>query len=165
MAGNVSEWVMDVYRPLSLEDMDDFRPFRGNVFEEPVRDEEGNLVAKDSLGRIKTQPVTPEHAAGRRNYTKSDYKNFNDGDSQSSLYYLDTEADKSKSGSTRMYSNTQNDMTSLITDNVRVYKGGSWRDRAYWLSPGTRRFLDENSSKDDLGFRCAMTRVGSPKGL
>ena len=78
---------------------------------------------------------------------------------------MDTEADKSKSGSTRMYSNTQNDMTSLITDNVRVYKGGSWRDRAYWLSPGTRRFLDENSSKDDLGFRCAMTRVGSPKGL
>ena len=64
-----------------------------------------------------------------------------------------------------MYSNLQNDMSSLITDNVRVYKGGSWKDRAYWLSPGTRRFLDETASKDDLGFRCAMTRVGSPKGL
>jgi formylglycine-generating enzyme required for sulfatase activity len=51
--------------------------------------------------------------------------------------------------------------TSLITDKTRVYKGGSWRDRAYWLSPGTRRFLDEEQSRDDLGFRCAMIRVGS----
>ena len=33
MNGNVSEWVMDVYRPLSLEDMDAFMPFRGNKFE------------------------------------------------------------------------------------------------------------------------------------
>src|SRR5690554_815649 len=32
MAGNVSEWVMDVYRPLSLEDVDEFRPYRGNVY-------------------------------------------------------------------------------------------------------------------------------------
>ncbi len=53
----------------------------------------------------------------------------------------------------------------LINDKARVYKGGSWRDRAYWLSPGTRRFTDENQSTNDLGFRCAMTRVGSPVGL
>ena len=46
-----------------------------------------------------------------------------------------------------------------------VYKGGSWRDRAYWLSPATRRFLDEGSSRPDLGFRCAMIRVGSPGGF
>ena len=64
-----------------------------------------------------------------------------------------------------MYAQNQNDMSSLITDHVRVYKGGSWKDRAYWLSPGTRRFLDENGTRDDLGFRCAMTRVGSPKGF
>jgi len=53
-------------------------------------------------------------------------------------------------------------ITSLISDHSRVYKGGSWRDRAYWLVAGTRRFLDENHSQDDLGFRCAMTRVGAP---
>jgi hypothetical protein len=23
----------------------------------------------------------------------------------------------------------------LVNDKVRVYKGGSWRDRAYWLDP------------------------------
>jgi len=29
------------------------------------------------------------------------------------------------------------------------------------MSPGTRRFLDEGQSRDDLGFRCAMIRTGS----
>ncbi len=53
-------------------------------------------------------------------------------------------------------------MGSLISDRTRVYKGGGWRDRAYWLAPGARRYLDERESRDDLGFRCAMTRVGSP---
>ncbi len=164
MAGNVSEWVQDVYRPLSLEDVEEFRPFRGNVFMEPERDEEGNIAPKDSLGRIKYKPISPESAAGRRNYTQADYRNYLDGDVASSLDYSTSQDDKTMGGSTRMYAQSQQDMSSLINDNVRVYKGGSWKDRAYWLSPGTRRFLDENSSKEDLGFRCAMTFVGSPKG-
>ncbi|MDP4225312.1 MAG: gliding motility lipoprotein GldJ, partial [Bacteroidota bacterium] len=67
-------------------------------------------------------------------------------------------------GSNRMYSQKEGDRTSQINDNVRVYKGGSWKDRVYWLSPGTRRYLEETKSRDDLGFRCAMTRVGSPAG-
>jgi sulfatase modifying factor 1 len=163
MAGNVNEWVMDVYRPLSPEDVNEFRPFRGNVFQELERDEEGNVAPKDSLGRLKYQDVTPEHAAGRKNYTKANYKNFLDGDVQSSIDY--TTDNGEQAGSQRMYAHTQGDMSSLITDNVRVYKGGSWKDRAYWMSPGTRRFLDENASTDDLGFRCAMTKVGSPKGF
>jgi hypothetical protein len=50
----------------------------------------------------------------------------------------------------------------MISDQSRVYKGGGWRDRAFWLSPGTRRYLDEREARDDLGFRCAMTRVGNP---
>ncbi len=165
MAGNVSEWVEDVYRPLSLEDFEEFRPFRGNVFMEPERDEEGNIAPKDSLGRIKYKPISPESAAGRRNYTKADYRNYLDGDVESSIDYSTSQDDKTLGGSTRMYAQGQQDMSSLINDNVRVYKGGSWKDRAYWLSPGTRRFLDENSAKEDLGFRCAMTHVGSPKGF
>src|SRR5690554_1469529 len=32
MAGNVNEWVRDVYRQLSFEDFQDFNPFRGNVY-------------------------------------------------------------------------------------------------------------------------------------
>jgi len=45
-----------------------------------------------------------------------------------------------------------------------VYKGGSWKDRAYWMSPGTRRFLDEEQATDFIGFRCAMARVGAVTG-
>ena len=44
-------------------------------------------------------------------------------------------------------------------------KGGSWKDRAYWMSPGARRFLDQRLSTDYIGFRCAMQRVGSPTGF
>ena len=60
MAGNVSEWVLDVYRPLSSEDVDDYRPFRGNIFTKKKVDFEGILVEKDSLGRIQYEEVTDE---------------------------------------------------------------------------------------------------------
>jgi hypothetical protein len=33
------------------------------------------------------------------------------------------------------------------------------------MSPGSRRFLNENNSADDIGFRCAMIRMGSPTGV
>jgi formylglycine-generating enzyme required for sulfatase activity len=42
-----------------------------------------------------------------------------------------------------------------------VYKGGSWKDRVYWLNPSTRRFLDQDKSANDIGFRCAMSMIGS----
>jgi formylglycine-generating enzyme len=163
MAGNVNEWVLDVYRPLSFEDVDEFRPFRGNIFQTLERDEEGNVQQKDSLGRLKWRNVTEAEATSKwRNYSKSDYRNYEDGDYASSTEFSNSDADKGP-GSQRMYSQKSGDMSSLINDNVRVYKGGSWRDRVYWLSPGARRFLQEDQSRDDLGFRCAMTRVGSPQ--
>ena len=91
-----------------------------------------------------------------------------DGDIQSSIL-PDWNTDDNKKGSLRMYSqdNTagNSDFVTLINDNARVYKGGSWKDRAYWLNPSTRRFLDQESSRDDIGFRCAMIRVGSPAGF
>ena len=59
----------------------------------------------------------------------------------------------------------KNGLTTRISDNARVYKGGSWRDRAYWLTPGTRRYLDEDGSRDDIGFRCAMSHLGKEAGL
>ena len=54
--------------------------------------------------------------------------------------------------------------TTLISDKSRVYKGGSWNDRPYWLSPGTRRHLEEDQALSTLGFRCAMDRMGSAEG-
>ena len=38
MAGNVSEWVLDIYRPLSFEDFSDHNPFRGNAYDLNYRD-------------------------------------------------------------------------------------------------------------------------------
>jgi sulfatase modifying factor 1 len=163
MAGNVSEWVMDVYRPLSFEDAQDFRPFRGNVFKTKVTDEEGFVAEKDSLGRLKYRDVTEEENQDRRNYQRADNINFLDGDLESHItqsHWQNFEGEDPESNSMYDYgSNT------LINDRVRVYKGGSWRDRAYWMNPGTRRFLDEKQRTAYIGFRCAMDRVGSPKGL
>ena len=61
--------------------------------------------------------------------------------------------------------NTVSWPTTLISDKSRVFKGGSWKDRAYWLASGNRRFLDEDKSTATLGFRCAMDRLGSSRGL
>lgn len=97
MAGNVNEWVQDVYRPLSFEDVSDLNPVRRNGYLDEAK-----------------------------NY---DVKNGN----------------------------------SLIDDKLRVYKGGSWKDVAYWLSPGTRRFLDQDSATATIGFRCAMIAGGRNK--
>lgn len=162
MAGNVNEWVADVYRPLSFEDVEEFSPYRGNVFRTKVLDEEGFPVEKDSLGRIRYRSETDKDILDRKNYRVSDNININDGDSQSNMgtgeNWLDTETDTKN-----MYGGAENSvMSSTVTDRTRIYKGGSWRDRAYWLSPGARRYLDERESRDDLGFRCAMIRVGSP---
>ncbi len=163
MAGNVNEWVLDVYRPLSYEDFDEIRPFRGNVFKTPY-DKEGNFAKKDSLGRIPYREVTEEEAANRRNYNKAYYINYKDGDVASTLNYVEGETLKTKD-SNAMYDQGKPDakgagMTSLINDHVRVYKGGSWKDRAYWLSPRHQKELDEASSTNDIGFRAQWRHVG-----
>ena len=41
MAGNVSEWVADVYRPLGEDERSEFRPFRGNVYRTKELDTDG----------------------------------------------------------------------------------------------------------------------------
>lgn len=161
MAGNVAEWVLDVYRPLSFEDVNDFAPFRGNTFKTKQTDAEGYLVPKDSLGRIKYRNVTEEEAMGRFNYRKADNINYLDGDYQSHVG-VDWNAKPEDTGSQtdKMY---DYGITTLISDKTRVYKGGSWKDPAFYLSPSARRALDENMSTNYIGFRCAMGRVGSSR--
>jgi sulfatase modifying factor 1 len=164
MAGNVNEWVEDVYRANSYEDVSDFRPFRGNQFDKMTVDANGSPVV-DSLGRLRREYITETDAEGRFNYRKSDYRNYLDGDMESVYEEGDKGPAADYKGSASMYVADAGDMMSMINDQVRVYKGGSWKDRAYWLSPGERRFLLETESRDDLGFRCAMTRVGTPTGF
>ena len=100
----------------------------------------------------------------RRNYKYSDNINYNDGDLNSSVYYTDPSANKNKMMYEFATPESQTSFT-LVNDKVHVYKGGSWHDRAYWMVPGTRRYLDQNQASSYLGFRCAMDRVGSPVGL
>jgi gliding motility-associated lipoprotein GldJ len=173
MAGNVNEWVMDVYRPLSYEISEEFRPFRGNVFRTKDLDEEGLIAEKDSLGNIKWHDVSDQDCLDKTNYRRADNRNFLDGDYQSSLqentgnYNDETRASTWKTDNMYRTPNAQRDMKArtFISDRARVYKGGSWADRTYWMVPGTRRFLEETRAQSDLGFRCAMTRVGSPVGF
>jgi gliding motility-associated lipoprotein GldJ len=328
MAGNVSEWVMDVYRPLSSEDFDEFRPFRGNVFKTKLLNNEGSVEIKneqvqydvhgmkeyineferirfqrisaekhdpkdtsisvglaanissrnptrrgyapdpfymssgkkkdtveltllasinnvidraielknlkydneasaliqeeifegifadairgedvgaeyafeiismlrdgfndyiiDTPGKLKYRNVTEEENIGRLNYRKDDYIDYLDGDVENSIYF---NSDDYKNGVNQaqrdpnlaMYQNEHEQFnlngtplkpegrpswpTTMISDKSRVYKGGSWRDRAYWLATGNRRYLDEDKSTCTIGFRCAMDRIGSPTGM
>ncbi len=144
MAGNVSEWVADVYRPLTNLDEDDVAPFRGNKFTKLYKNQNGEAEI-DSMGRVKMVDVTDAEVKSRRNYQRGNVINYLDGDSLSSTSY-------------------GYGQTTLVSDKSRVYKGGSWNDRAYWLSPGTRRYLEEDQASSTIGFRCAMDRMGSPEG-
>ena len=329
MAGNVAEWVLDVYRPLSSEEVDEFRPFRGNVFQTKVLNNEGatdekNLAVEydvhgmkefinefervryqrisadqhdpndtvipkgiskhnesanptkqgyapdpyyvshdfqkdtvemevirlineqldiaieyknnkdpleasrivqdeifgmifadqfrtgqsgdyayevitllrdafkefvtDTPGKLKYRNVTEEENIGRLNYRRDDYIDYLDGDIESSIHY-DNEQRKNQINEARrdedlvMYQNRFEEYdlrgnrikpsgadrtawpTTLVSNKSRVYKGGSWKDRAYWMVGGNRRFLDEDQATDYIGFRCAMDRVGSPTGI
>ncbi len=157
MAGNVSEWVLDVYRPMSFNDMADFNPFRGNVFMNKKRDADGFLAAKDSLGRMRYMEVTDEEAANRQNFRQANNINYRDGDFMSSIQtdWLNDPRDPEATRNMYDYGST-----TLVSDKSRVYKGGSWADRAYFLSPGARRFLNEDEASATIGFRCAMNKVG-----
>jgi formylglycine-generating enzyme required for sulfatase activity len=147
MAGNVSEWVMDTYRPMTY-DQEEFRPFRGNVFDQYRRiTEDNSLEEKDSLGNLTKRLMTAEELTAKRN------QNFmvNDPDARD---YIDGD-------STFVYDFGR---TTLVNNDSRVIKGGSWADRAYWLSPGARRYQQANLGSSTVGFRLVMDRLGSPDG-
>jgi len=149
MAGNVSEWVADVYRKTTFTELSDaenqeLNPYRGNKFNEKLKDENGNLVEKDSLGHLKRRYIEDKEVENRNNYRKGDLRDYSDDDSEFVTYGYGK--------------------SSLVNNHSRVIKGGSWEDRLYWLSPGQRRFMDETEASRSVGFRCAMTRVGSQAG-
>ncbi len=134
-------------------------------------------------GSQRWRNVTVEENAGRLNYRKDDYIDYLDGDIESSIYYNNSKRKEDINNGVRdpklvMYQsehenyNLNNEQinagksgwpTTLVSDKSRVYKGGSWADRAYWLAAGNRRFLDEDKSSATIGFRCAMDRIGSSR--
>ena len=199
MAGNVAEWVADVYRPIVDDEFNDFAYYRGNVYTKNVLTEDGSvkvigtdnfeydtltngkIIAKSLPGQLAKIPVDEDETYLRTNFDKSDNRNFRDGDKQSSRYFDDfEEGEDSNSDVTRkMYDSPKhivgansdgtmnreydksNTRTSLVNDQARVYKGGSWKDREFWIDPAQRRFYPEDMATDFIGFRCAMSRVGS----
>ena len=187
MAGNVSEWCLDVYRPMLESDVSDFNYFRGNVYQTWEEDVDRFKVEKDSLGNMVWRNVDDNTVWGgnkkkvdnlsqRRNYSESYNINYLDGEEPSLLQTPKNKEDgadwkKSKDNKNnktfstdRMYEKTitmdKGDKSSLINDETRVLKGGSWKDRAYWMAPGSRRYLNEEQATDYVGFRCVMDRVG-----
>jgi gliding motility-associated lipoprotein GldJ len=151
MAGNVNEWTADLFRPMTSRDLEDtgnedLNAYRGNKFMTKERDPEtGAPVMKDSLGRLKYVLMDTTTTALRDNYKRPEVYNFLDGDKESQVEYF--------------YGKS-----TLISDSARVIKGGSWADRAFWLAPGARRYLNENKASKTVGFRCAMIRKGAVTG-
>lgn len=150
MAGNVNEWVLDVYRETTYEEAAEYNPFRGNIFARTKKDSLDNLI------------LTPTGCIAIAYQPKDDKRDYKDGDVASRLetdYPLDTVG-----LSEEQMENVQVDPTDILaphyTKTTRVYKGGSWNDRIYWLNPSTRRFLDQSQSSSTIGFRCAMTILG-----
>lgn len=149
MAGNVNEWVMDVYRETTTQEVSEYNSFRGNIYTTPKL-VDGKFEI-DSLGCV---AITWEGS--------DDKRDFKDGDMAS---LIDTDFPLDTTGFEAMGKMAKFDPTDIlapkITKNTRVYKGGSWRDRIYWLNPSTRRYMEQNESSSTVGFRCAMSTVGN----
>jgi gliding motility-associated lipoprotein GldJ len=199
MAGNVAEWVADVYRPIVDDEFNDFNYYRGNVYTKNAINKDGtvklvtsdsiifdtlsngNIVARALPGQIVQEPVTSEETYLRTQFSESDNRDFRDGDKASSRRYM---SNNDEDGEKRMYNSpkhsvtavkdstgvakgldreydTNSNRTTLIDNEVRVFKGGSWRDRAYYLDPAQRRYFPQDMATDYIGFRNAMSRVGS----
>ena len=197
MAGNVAEWVADVYRPIVDDEFNDFNYYRGNDYKKFKIGPDGKAVVADSTiyktlsngkkvaivepGELLTENLDSTDLRARTQFDKSYNINFRDGDYMSSRNYEFERSERTEveQGETQtMYrspdmsetdleaisTNEQNlttKATTLISDQVRVYKGGSWKDRAYWLDPAQRRFYPEDQATDFIGFRLAMSRLGS----
>ncbi|HRR03699.1 MAG TPA: hypothetical protein P5215_00290 [Bacteroidales bacterium] len=109
-------------------------------------------------------PVSDFKNDRRRNYRQADNKNYLDGDWASLINSDDWKNTSSNAEATeQMYPKNIEVSYSLVGDNARVYKGGSWKDLQYWAAPGQRRYLDEDEATDYIGFRCAMARLGTPR--
>ncbi len=98
MAGNVAEWVADVYRPIVDAETNDFNYFRGNVYTKNKIGKDGKieLVTKESIkydtlsngmliarsfpGEILQIPIDENETFLRINFDKSYELNFRDGD-------------------------------------------------------------------------------------
>ena len=164
MAGNVNEWVNDVYRTGTFTDANSFNPYRGNTFQnKKLADAQNGKIELDKYGK----PVKENAYAGKKLTWKEKQELAKRADSISKSDNPNTPVTSYVSDE-RGYRDKQNQLlneegVTLVNDKSRVYKGGSWNDMAYWLNPATRRFLAQDESSAEIGFRCAMTMLGAPE--
>jgi gliding motility-associated lipoprotein GldJ len=102
-----------------------------------------------------------EEYSGDEGDTSEEYVEEDDGEGEEEGETLTED----ETWTNRMYRRKSNDeqrpTNSLVNNKVRVVKGGSWKDRAYYLQAASRRYLDQDKSASWIGFRCAMDRLGS----
>ena len=195
MAGNVAEWVNDIYRPLIDTEENDFGYQRGNIYTKRQLDENGNAIVADYTmikydtlpngkiiprpetlpGRLLKEEISNDDTFMRSDYTQANNIDYKDGDIQSSRDYKKDPESRHVSYNSPLipkpvideetgklvYLYDKKRRTTLISNRSRVYKGGSWRDREFWLDPSQRRFLEDYMSTEYIGFRCAVSRIGS----
>ena len=190
MAGNVSEWVADVYRPLTNNEVSDMNYFRGNLFQTYITEDgkasvnndvvniddnpNGRIVYSQLPGSIQKENIVPNDFDSE--FTSQDLLNSN-GLVANNLAYAD--GDKLfQRDDEEMYTDAfdetrkrEEKRLTLVSNTTRVIKGASWKDRAYWLDPAQRRYMPEFLAADYIGFRCAMSYLGStsedrkPRGI
>jgi sulfatase modifying factor 1 len=172
MAGNVNEWTGDTYRQLTFEDVEDFNPFRGNEYtNKRLADPEKGIYAKDKYGRAikdaaksnKKLPwnefVAQQQSQKPATTTAAATGGVPAGPVTASLSGKPFKADQR--GYVDSVDNSLYGVTTLVNDHSKVFKGGSWNDRAMWLNPATRRYMDQGEASAEVGFRCAMSMVGT----
>jgi gliding motility-associated lipoprotein GldJ len=135
----------------------------------------GRIMAKNLPGSIKEIEITKRDAYMRENYDKSYNIDAKDGDFSSTKFFAQDEDELDIKP--RMYNSPvkpkeigesgfiiqqydKENRTTLISDKSRVFKGGSWKDREYWLDPAQRRHLPEYMATNYIGFRCVVDKVG-----
>ena len=190
MAGNVSEWVADVYRPLTNNEVSDMNYFRGNLFQTYITEDgkasvnndvinnddnpNGRSVYSQLPGSIRKEDIVPNDFDSE--FTSQELLNSN-GLVANNLAYAD--GDKLfQRDEEEMYTDAfdetrkrEEKRLTLVSNTTRVIKGASWKDRAYWLDPAQRRYMPEFLAADYIGFRCAMSYLGStsedrkPRGI
>lgn len=176
MGGNVAEWVADVYRPMINSDVSDMSYYRGNLYTKPAIGEDGKTVVVDEIeiettpnnklnvkalpGEVEFTQIDESDSQFRPNFNRAYNPNYLDGDEKSTPNPNETEMYKFAIDKDGNVIKNEDDVKSLVSDQTRVVKGGSWKDRAYWLDPAQRRYLPEFMAADYIGFRCAMSYLG-----
>jgi gliding motility-associated lipoprotein GldJ len=184
--------VADVFRPLTNNEVSDMNYFRGNLFQTYVNEDgkvsvnndvvnyndgpNGRTVYSQLPGSIQKENIVPNDFDSE--FTSEDLLDSNglvadniayaDGDK---LFERDNEKMYPDAFNVDETRKREEKRLKLVSNTTRVIKGASWKDRAYWLDPAQRRYMPEFLAADYIGFRCAMSYLGStssdrkPKGI